>query len=96
MFVHIIHADDHVLVRLEEDGAIVSEERRKELERSRLSPILYLHLFLAELEVDRCVGVQAYHQVDEVVGQAVAARSTLKSAALGTESNALTKSTNET
>ena len=37
MFVHIIHADDHVLVRLEEDGAIVSEERRKELERSRLS-----------------------------------------------------------
>ena len=37
VLVHIIHADDHVLVRLEEDGAIVSEERRKELERSRLS-----------------------------------------------------------
>ena len=37
VLVHVIHADDHVLVRLEEDGAIVSEERRKELERSRLS-----------------------------------------------------------
>ena len=123
MLVHIIHADDHVLVRLEEDGAIVSEERRKELERSRLSlsigalpvkmvigrrgtenrfrhrplhglhcrrhdedeeywafacslahsdPIPHLHLFLAKLEVDHCVCVQACHQIDEVVGQTVA------------------------
>ena len=37
-------------------------------------PILYLHLFLAELEVDYCVCVQAYHQIDEVVRQAVAAQ----------------------
>ena len=36
--------------------------------------ILYLHLFLAELEVDYCVCVQAYHQIDEVVRQAVAAQ----------------------
>ena len=37
-------------------------------------PILYLHLFLAELEVNYCVCVQAYHQIDEVVRQAVAAQ----------------------
>ena len=37
-------------------------------------PILDLHLFVAELEVDYCVCVQAYHQIDEVVRQAVAAQ----------------------
>ena len=42
-------------------------------------PILYLHLFLAELEVDYCVCVQAYHQIDQVVRQAVAAQPHLNS-----------------
>jgi|SaaInlV_130m_DNA_3_1039695.scaffolds.fasta_scaffold193519_1 hypothetical protein len=37
MAIHIVHAFDHIIVRLEKNSAIVSEKRRKELEGSRVS-----------------------------------------------------------
>jgi hypothetical protein len=37
MAIHIVHAFDHIIVRLEKNSAVVSEKRRKELEGSRVS-----------------------------------------------------------
>jgi len=37
VFIQVVHARDHVVVRLEEDSAVVSKKRCEELERGRPS-----------------------------------------------------------